>query len=156
MMSDETPSYYITIILAPSPLGWFGAHKYYVGKKKVAALYALFFWTMIPPVLSVIDTTLLIYRGEEYFLEEYGTKKDMQKYHLREVMRNNPKALNPEIRFELAQSDDLEEVLGDKSVDEVFNEDETIINESNDESQEDENERDKPSEPDYDDYYGEW
>lgn len=36
-------------------LGWFGAHKFYLGKTKHGLLYAVFFWTTIPFFLGIYD-----------------------------------------------------------------------------------------------------
>lgn len=36
-------------------LGWFGAHKFYIGKTTAGILYLVFCWTFIPAILSLID-----------------------------------------------------------------------------------------------------
>lgn len=46
---------YLYVILAVSPLGWFGAHKFYAGKYFQGAMYLIFSPTCVPAVLSVID-----------------------------------------------------------------------------------------------------
>ena len=39
-------------------LGGFGAHKFYFGQIGIGVLYAIFVWTFIPSIVSIIETFL--------------------------------------------------------------------------------------------------
>lgn len=70
----------VAIALSLLPTGWFGAHKYYVGKKKTALLYLLFVWTMIPIVKSVFDGIFLLYISDDEFVKRHSTKEEYNDY----------------------------------------------------------------------------
>ncbi len=53
-------------------LGWFGAHKFYLGQVVRGILYLLFCWTGIPAVLSFIEFILLLAMSDENFNRKYG------------------------------------------------------------------------------------
>lgn len=53
-------------------LGAFGAHKFYLGRTGQGILYAVFFWTFIPYVVSFIEFILLLCMTDEEFYEKYG------------------------------------------------------------------------------------
>jgi len=40
-------------------LGVFGGHKFYLGQTKQGVLYALFFWTLVPFFLGLLETALM-------------------------------------------------------------------------------------------------
>jgi TM2 domain-containing membrane protein YozV len=54
-------------------LGGFGAHKFYLGKKSQGVLYLLFFWTLIPGILGIIDLITLITKSDESFNAAYNS-----------------------------------------------------------------------------------
>lgn len=171
MSENRRPKYHVAILLAPSPLGWFGAHKYYVGKKKSAVMYALLVITFISPLLAVLDGFILMYKGREDFLEKYGTEEDMTEYYLKEVLDRNPQAISPQFKIRLAEADSVSDVLdvadGVEDVDDEDSEQiDALIEElqemkDSDQSDEDDTEGQddesvKVEKPDYDDYYGDW
>lgn len=53
-------------------LGWFGLHKYYLGRIGQGLLYTLFFWTGIPALLGLIEGIVYLTMDEERFWEKYG------------------------------------------------------------------------------------
>lgn len=134
-MENNSPNYYIALFIAGSPLGWFGLHHYYVGNKKRAVVYFLFFWTLVPSLLSLIDATILLRRGEEKFIEKHGTDEEINEYYLRKLQENNAQIpVNDSINTENEKketADDSEEDAENKDVE-------------------------KFQEPDYSDYYGDW
>lgn len=160
MEKNSRPKYHIVILLAPSPLGWFGAHKYYVGKKKSAILYAIFAITFITPLLAVLDSFILMYKGKESFLEKYGTEEDITKHHLNEVLRRSPEAVSPKFKSKLVEADDLSEVLDLEDEDENMEKLIEEIRNSKDKSHKTEEKEDEEDpridRPDYDEYYGDW
>ena len=61
----------VAVILA-SWLGIFGAHKFYLNEREKGILFAVFFWTLIPMMLSIIDAILLLTMKEEVFDYKYN------------------------------------------------------------------------------------
>lgn len=53
-------------------LGWFGMHKYYLGRVGQGIFYTLFFWTGIPALLGLIEGIVYLTMDEERFWEKYG------------------------------------------------------------------------------------
>lgn len=53
-------------------LGWVGGHKFYVGKVGQGVLYLLFFWTLIPFVVGVIEAVIYLSMSDEAFAKKYG------------------------------------------------------------------------------------
>jgi TM2 domain-containing membrane protein YozV len=47
-------------------LGGFGAHKFYLGKPGLGVLYLLFFWTLIPSLVALIECFLMSGQVESY------------------------------------------------------------------------------------------
>lgn len=47
-------------------LGGFGAHRFYLGDNKIALIYLLFFWTLIPSLLSLVEAFFMPDRVREY------------------------------------------------------------------------------------------
>lgn len=76
---------YITAIISLI-FGGFGLHHLYLGDKKKSALYAIFFWTMIPVVLSIIDALYFLLMNQEKF---------NQKYNAVTINQPNPISLQP-------------------------------------------------------------
>lgn len=48
-------------------LGWFGAHKFYLGQIGWGVVYLLFFWTVIPAIAAFIEFILLLVMSDEKF-----------------------------------------------------------------------------------------
>ncbi len=53
-------------------LGWFGAHKFYLGKIGQGVLYLLFCWTGIPAIIAFIEFIIYLCMSEEKFARRYG------------------------------------------------------------------------------------
>ena len=64
--NSDPKNMFIAAILAFT-LGWFGAHKFYLGKMKSGIIYLLFFWTFIPFFISIVE-------GFGYLHEAMGIK----------------------------------------------------------------------------------
>lgn len=62
----EENNLYVAAILA-FVLGWVGVHKFYLGNMKSGIIYLLFFWTLIPFFISIVE-------GFGYLLEAIGIK----------------------------------------------------------------------------------
>ncbi len=78
----------IAIMLCFLPTGWFGVHKYYVGKKRTAILYAVFIWTLIPIVKSVFDGIILLLMDDEKFMKKHHTKEEYDEYVREELKKH--------------------------------------------------------------------
>jgi TM2 domain-containing membrane protein YozV len=53
-------------------LGGIGVHKMYLGEWGMGILYLLFFWTMIPGIVSFIEGIILLTMRDEAFVARYG------------------------------------------------------------------------------------
>ena len=53
-------------------LGWFGVHKYYLGRVGQGILYTLFFWTGVPALLGLIEGIIYLTMDDEKFWQKYG------------------------------------------------------------------------------------
>ena len=53
-------------------LGDIGAHKFYLGKTGMGILYLVFFWTMIPGIIGLVEGILYLTMSDEKFAEKYG------------------------------------------------------------------------------------
>jgi hypothetical protein len=56
-------------------LGGFGIHKFYLGQTTAGIFYVLFFWTVIPFLLSIIDIFRLAFTPKS----EFGDLKSLSK-----------------------------------------------------------------------------
>ncbi len=52
-------------------LGWFGAHKFYLGDTGLGLLYLCFFWTGIPGLVGIIEGILYLTKTDEEFQRTY-------------------------------------------------------------------------------------
>jgi TM2 domain-containing membrane protein YozV len=52
-------------------LGGFGVHKFYLNKSSQGVLYLLFFWTLIPSILALIDGIKYLTSTDEDFQRKY-------------------------------------------------------------------------------------
>ncbi len=59
-------------------LGWFGAHKFYLGKTRAGIFYLLFFWSGIPLFLSLIDALILLFKPDHEFGQNNIAKSNSQ------------------------------------------------------------------------------
>lgn len=53
-------------------LGIFGGHKFYLGQVGLGVLYLIFFWTLIPGIVSFIEFILYLTMSDEEFNRKYG------------------------------------------------------------------------------------
>jgi TM2 domain-containing membrane protein YozV len=156
----KTPNYYLAIVLAASPPGWFGAHHIYLGNKKRAVLYFLFSLSLIPALLAIFDSLIMLYRGQETFIRKYGNEQDLEHYHFRELQRHNPVLAN-QMRMSGYEPDgdiDYEELA--EKMEQNDKQEQNNERKQNDEDPEEEQEEtledNIQGEPDYSDYYGNW
>lgn len=52
--------------------GWFGAHKFYLGQKAQGWLYLVFFWTLLPLVMSLFDLLGLLFTSSHRFDDRFN------------------------------------------------------------------------------------
>jgi len=52
-------------------LGWFGAHKFYLGDTGLGILYLCFFWTGIPAIVGLIEGILYLTKTDAEFRRAY-------------------------------------------------------------------------------------
>lgn len=55
--------------------GLFGVHRFYLGQTGLGILYLVFFWTMIPALLSLIDAILFFSMNREDFDMKYNRRR---------------------------------------------------------------------------------
>lgn len=53
-------------------LGAFGAHKFYLGQIGLGFVYLLFFWTLIPGLVAIIEFVLLLTMKDDIFNRRFG------------------------------------------------------------------------------------
>ena len=53
-------------------LGGFGIHRFYLGQTGLGILYLIFFWTLIPAIIALIDFIVLLLMSEETFNQKYN------------------------------------------------------------------------------------
>lgn len=101
-------------------------------------MYVLLFVTGVPVLLATIDTLILLKKGREGFIEEHGTKEDMDEYYIRKLLDRRPEMLTENLE---KRQQYISEVTEKKDVNQVI------------EKEEETNEDDKE---DYEEYYGNW
>jgi len=52
-------------------VGWLGGHRFYTGQTVSAIAYLVFFWTLIPVFLSLIDAAFLARMSDDDFADEF-------------------------------------------------------------------------------------
>lgn len=58
-----------------SVLAWFfGVHKFYLGQTKSGTVRLLFFWTLIPAFIALIDIAVMLGMSKEEFDLKYNAK----------------------------------------------------------------------------------
>lgn len=65
----------LTTALLAFFLGAFGVHRFYLGNILLGFLYLLFFWTLIPAIISFIEFIIFICMSDEDFNKKYGQLK---------------------------------------------------------------------------------
>ncbi len=61
-----------TAILLAFFLGGIGVHKFYLDRPGAGAVYLIFFWTLIPSLLALIDFIILVSMSQESFDRQYN------------------------------------------------------------------------------------
>ncbi len=73
MLAENGRSRLVAILLAFF-LGWFGAHKFYLGQVGWGIVYLLFCWTFIPAVVAFIEAIILLVMSDHEFNSKYGQR----------------------------------------------------------------------------------
>jgi TM2 domain-containing membrane protein YozV len=79
----------IVAVLLAFFLGGFGFHRFYLGQKKLGFVYLLFFWTVVPFIMGVVDALLLLVKHQDDFDLQYNSE-----YYLGESQPQQRRALN--------------------------------------------------------------
>lgn len=66
-VKDRRAAYIIALFA-----GWLGIHKFYLGRVFWGIVYLLFSWTVVPLILSIIETFLYFFMTEEEFDYKYN------------------------------------------------------------------------------------
>ena len=88
--------------------GSFGAHSFYLGRWSFACLYILFFWTLIPLFVSIIEGIIILVLPKQIFEKIYLSKSD--------IMQKDCKKKNQTVDYvntESTNHHDNNKVLGD-------------------------------------------
>lgn len=59
-------------LLLASTLGWFGAHRFYLGQRSAGLLYLLFCWTGIPALLALVDSIVYACTSQQTWADRYN------------------------------------------------------------------------------------
>lgn len=52
--------------------GWMGAHKFYLRQTGMGVIYLVFFWTIVPAIISVVELIILILMSESEFNRKFN------------------------------------------------------------------------------------
>ena len=55
-------------------LGWFGAHKFYLGRPGWGLIYLIFCWTFIPAIIAFIEFILLLLTRDDDFDRKFNAQ----------------------------------------------------------------------------------
>lgn len=55
-------------------LGGFGIHKFYLGQTFKGIIYLIFFWTLIPAIIALIEAIVLLVMSDEDFNKKYNVE----------------------------------------------------------------------------------
>jgi TM2 domain-containing membrane protein YozV len=69
--------------------GWFGAHKFYLGRTRTGVFYLLFFWSSVPFLLAIIDAIILVFKPK-YDFEVTSSSKVIEAESFPEVSAGKP------------------------------------------------------------------
>ena len=54
-------------------LGGFGVHRFYLNQTGLGFLYLLFFWTLVPAIIAIVDFVIFLTMSDEKFNAKYNT-----------------------------------------------------------------------------------
>lgn len=79
--------------------GWFGAHKFYLGRGFQGLLFIVFFWTGIPAIIAMLEGIILITMDDREFdarynYRYYGTRSYNFNEDLHDIKRDISEILN--------------------------------------------------------------
>ena len=52
--------------------GAFGSHKFYLGQPGVGFIRAIFFWTLVPSIIAIIEMFILMRMSDDEFNRRYN------------------------------------------------------------------------------------
>jgi TM2 domain-containing membrane protein YozV len=52
--------------------GGFGIHKFYLGRTAAGILYLIFFWTLIPAIIAIIEFIMLLVMSDSEFNKKFN------------------------------------------------------------------------------------
>ena len=62
----------IAAVIIAFGLGWFGMHKFYLGKWGWGLIYLLFSWTSLPLIISIVEGVMYLLMSDEEFDHKYN------------------------------------------------------------------------------------
>jgi TM2 domain-containing membrane protein YozV len=63
-----------TLLALTFLLGGFGAHKFYLGKHWQGTLYLVFFWTLIPSLIALVEFIVYAFTSEDKLRQRYAER----------------------------------------------------------------------------------
>lgn len=60
-------------------VGYFGAHKFYLGQSGIGVVYLLFCWTGIPGIIALIEGIIFLTMSDDDFNAKYNVGSNVQK-----------------------------------------------------------------------------
>lgn len=68
-----------TVVLLTFFTGFAGGHRFYLGQTWLGIFYLVFFWTLIPSLVSVIDFFVFVFISDKKFNDKYNINVDFSK-----------------------------------------------------------------------------
>ena len=68
--------------------GGLGVHRFYLGQKGLGILYLLFFWTLIPTIVAMIDGIVFLTQDDEKFNKKYNPEYWAEQRHAQDHYRD--------------------------------------------------------------------
>lgn len=69
---QRSPVSKAVLLLLTFFFGGIGAHKFYLGKYWQGALYLIFFWTLVPALIALVEFVIYIFTGSDRLNEKYS------------------------------------------------------------------------------------
>lgn len=86
-----------TVVLLTFFTGFVGGHRFYLGQTWLGIFYLVFFWTLIPSLVSVIDFFVFVFISEKKFNDKYNRNVDFSKVESCAACKKNLTLLKQEI-----------------------------------------------------------